>query len=135
MKSIFFTFLLFFTVNTIYSQKDSCLLEEDMIFVNYEKMPIWKDGTDADISKDIYQKLNAAKINYPDELGDCRKMILQFTVTKEGKVKDPKVVRSIYYKFDEQLLKIIKEYEFHPGTYRDKPVEVTMNLPIKIRLE
>lgn len=112
----------------IHSQIDSCQLEE--IFVNPERMPIWKNGTNEEFVKDVYSKLK-----YPNEFCGGGMMILQFTISKEGKVKNPKIRRSIYHKFDEQLLEIIKDYEFIPGTMHGIPVEVQMNLPIRIRLE
>ncbi len=60
--------------------------------------------------------------------------VIQFVISKEGKVKSAKVVRSLHPALDKELLRIAKLLpDFVPGRQNGRPVEVQYNLPIRIR--
>ncbi len=62
--------------------------------------------------------------------------VLQFVIGKDGKVKSAKVVRSIHPDLDKELLRIAKLLpDFIPGRQNGRKVDVTYNIPIRVRLE
>lgn len=95
----------------------------------HEIEPIWAKGTYGEHIREL-----SSKLIYPDE--DCIEgiTILKFRVDTCGKVIDPKIIRSISYKIDKQLLEIMVNYEFKPSLLLNKKVEFIVTLPIRIRL-
>ena len=101
--------------------------EEDF-FVAVEQMPKLIGGLGA------LQK----KINYPDraaKAGIEGRVTIQFIVTEDGNVEDPKVIRGIGGGCDKEALRVVKEAKFKPGRQRGKPVRVQYSLPIRFRLQ
>lgn len=101
--------------------------EEDF-FVAVEQMPQLKGGLGA------LQK----KITYPEmarKAGIEGRVIIQFVVTKDGKVEDPRVIRGIGGGCDKEALRVVKQAQFVPGRQRGKPVRVQYSLPITFRLQ
>lgn len=102
--------------------------EEEDFFVAVEQMPELKGGLGA------LQK----KINYPErarKAGIEGRVVVQFIVTENGKVEDPKVIRGIGGGCDEEALRVVKQAEFEPGQQRGQPVRVQYSLPIIFRLQ
>lgn len=102
--------------------------EEEDFFVAVEEMPELKGGL-AELQK---------KINYPErarKAGIEGRVVVQFIVTEEGKVEDPRVIRGIGGGCDEEALRVIKEAEFEPGMQRGKPVRVQYSLPVIFQLQ
>lgn len=64
------------------------------------------------------------------------KSIVQFIVTDEGKVIDPKIVRSSNPLLDSESLRVVRLMPiWKPGTQNDKQVNVYYTLPISFQLE
>lgn len=102
--------------------------EEEDFFVAVEQMPELKGGLGA-----LQQK-----INYPErarKAGIEGRVVVQFIVTENGKVEDPKVIRGIGGGCDEEALRVVKQAEFEPGQQRGQPVRVQYSLPIIFRLQ
>lgn len=78
-----------------------------------------------------------SKISYPEKALENEiegRVILQFTVDKNGDVQNPKIIRGIGYGCDEEALRAVKEAKFHPGVQRGEPVNVQFSLPIVFKL-
>ncbi|WP_138430647.1 energy transducer TonB [Fodinibius saliphilus] len=102
--------------------------DEEDFFVAVEQMPQLKGGLAA------LQK----KINYPEmarKAGIEGRVIIQFVVTENGKVENPRVIRGIGGGADKEALRVVKEAEFVPGRQRGKAVRVQYSLPITFRLQ
>jgi len=102
--------------------------EEEDFFVAVENMPKLKGGL-AGLQK---------KINYPEmarKAGIEGRVIIQFVVTENGNVEDPRVIRGIGGGADEEALRIVKQAKFEPGRQRGKPVRVQYSLPITFQLQ
>jgi periplasmic protein TonB len=66
------------------------------------------------------------------EQGDCQ---VRITVTADGLVKDPEIVKSTgYARLDEACLEAFKDGQFFPATQDGKPVEVKATIPITWKL-
>ncbi len=102
--------------------------DEEDFFVAVEQMPELKGGL-AELQK---------KINYPDmarKAGIDGRVIIQFIVTEDGNVEDPRVIRGIGGGCDKEALRVVKQAQFEPGRQRGKPVRVQYSLPIIFQLQ
>lgn len=100
---------------------------EPEVFVAVENMPELIGGISG-----LQQK-----INYPEmarKAGVEGRVIVQFEVTKEGNVANPRVLQGIGAGCDKEALRVVKEAKFKPGKQRGKPVRVKMSLPITFSL-
>ena len=103
-------------------------MDKDSIYLNVEKMPIIKGGFAA-VGK---------KIKYPNiakQMGMQGVVYIGFIVNSEGKVEDPKILKSVAKILDEEAIRVVeKEIEFEPGYQEGKAVPVRFVLPIKFQL-
>ena len=123
MKNKSFLILLFFS-SILFGQQ----MDKDSIYLNVEKMPTIKGGFAA----------VGEKIKYPNiarEMGMQGVVYIGFIVNPEGKVEDPKILKSVAKILDEEALRVVeKEIEFEPGYHEGKAVPVRFVLPIKFKL-
>jgi len=103
-------------------------MDKDSIYLNVEKMPIIKGGFSA-VGK---------KIKYPNiakQMGMQGVVYIGFIVNSEGKVENPKILKSVAKILDEEAIRVVeKEIEFEPGYQEGKAVPVRFVLPIKFKL-
>ena len=79
-----------------------------------------------------------SKIVYPAmamSAGIEGRVIVQFTISKEGNVLNPFIVRGIGGGCDEEALRAVKEAKFRPGMQRGRAVQVRYTLPITFKLK
>lgn len=70
----------------------------------------------------------------PDIKGLSGKIIVGFTVDKNGEIMNPKILKSIGYGTDEEAIKIVTTYKnFVPGEIRGIKTKCTYTLPITIQ--
>ena len=116
--------ILMFCFSILFGQQ----MDKDSIYLNVEKMPIIKGGFAA-VGK---------KIRYPNiakQMGMQGVVYIGFIVNSEGKVEDPKILKSVAKILDEEAIRVIeKEIEFEPGYQEGKAVPVRFVLPIKFKL-
>ena len=80
------------------------------------------------------------QIKYPEEAykNDIQgRVILQFTIVKDGKVKNVKVLRSSGSQLlDDEAVRVVSmSPEWTPGKVTDKPVDVVFTFPVVFKLE
>ncbi len=80
-----------------------------------------------------------SEMEYPDDAfrnglqGTC---VVQFVVTKTGHVDQVKVLRSISPELDAEVVRVCSQIgNFEPGQVEGKPVNVSLTLPVKFKLE
>ena len=96
-------------------------------FVVVEKMPTLKGGLQGLMDE----------INYPESArkeGIEGKVLVQFSVSKEGSVEGAEVVRGINEALDQEALRVVKQAEFTPGYQKGEKVRVRMTIPIVYKL-
>ncbi len=122
-KFVFLVFFIIFSCGVFSQQKD-----DQGIYLTAEKMPAIKGGMAA-IGK---------KVQYPriaKEMGIQGVVYVGFIVDAEGKVIEPRILKSLAKPLDEEALRVItKEVKFTPGYYQGKAVPVRMVLPIRFRI-
>lgn len=61
------------------------------------------------------------------------KLIVQFIIEKDGKITEPKILKSLGYGLDEEAMRVITRYEnWIPGQQRGIPVRVKYSIPLTI---
>ena len=122
-KFVLLVLFIIFSCGVFSQQKD-----DQGIYLSAEKMPAIKGGMAA-IGK---------KVKYPRiarEMGIQGVVYVGFIVDPEGKVIEPKILKSVAKPLDEEALRVItKEVKFTPGYYQGKAVPVRMVLPIRFRI-
>ena len=113
--------------------EDTPVVEEDIPFVLVEKKPRFQGGDANDFSRWIAQHLN-----YPEiarENGVQGRVILEFTVMKDGSVGNLKVLRSVDPSLDKEALRVVSTSpKWEPGRQRDRAVNVTYQFPVIFQL-
>jgi periplasmic protein TonB len=97
-----------------------------------EKMPQPIGGYPA-----LYQFLSK-EMKYPSRAkrNDVQGSVyVEFTLNKQGKPKDVKIVKGIGSGCDEEAARAIALTEWEPGKQRGKPVNVKMVFPVKFKIE
>ena len=123
-KKSFIIIFFLLLIPSIYGQQK----DDAGIYLNAEKMPAIKGGMAA-IGK---------KIRYPKiakEMGIQGVVYVGFIVDEYGKVKEPKVLRSLAVPLDKEAIRVIEEdIKFTPGYHQGNAVPVRMVLPIRFRM-
>ena len=108
--------------------------EEAVPFEAVEGKPTFQDGDANSFAKWVNEKLK-----YPDsakEAGLQGRVVLQFTVEKDGSVTDVKVLRGVDPILDNEALRIVSQSpKWNPGTIDGKPVRVTYVFPVVYQLK
>lgn len=106
---------------------------EETVFEVVEEMPEFPGGMSAALN---YLSRN---IKYPPEAISAKeqgRVIVQFIVTKEGKVTNPVIVKSISPLLDKEAIRVITEMpDWKPGKQRGVPVNVKYAMPIAFKLQ
>ena len=107
-------------------------VKEDETFNFVEQMPEFPDGPAA------MQKFIRDNLRYPEE-ARLKKIegtvVVQFLITKEGKLTKATVTRGIGYGCDEEAVRVIQSMpDWKPGKYKNKEVPVNFTLPVKFKL-
>lgn len=70
------------------------------------------------------------------ELNIQGKVICEFTVTSEGKIKDVKVIKAVGFGLDDEAVRVIKEMPiWKPGTQNGAKVDSKFTLPVQFVLD
>ncbi len=78
-------------------------------------------------------------IKYPEGAKEQEiqgRVIVQFTIEKDGSVSDVKVVKSVDPLVDDQVVRAVSAMPaWKPGMHEGKPVRVSYSIPIRFRLQ
>lgn len=106
----------------------------EQVFIVVENMPKFADGGDKGLAKWM-----AANIKYPDEAikkGIQGRVIVQFIITKDGSIIDPKVKRGVDKSLDMEALRVISQMpKWIPGKQGGKEVNVKFTIPVMFKLK
>lgn len=98
-----------------------------------EKMPEFPGGQPAlmnFIVKNLHYPIWASLNNIQGTV------IVQFTISKEGKVIEPKIIQGPYQSLNDEALRIISRMpDWHPGTLDGNPVNVNYTMPFRFTLD
>ena len=74
-------------------------------------------------------------LNYPSVCGHIEgRVVVQFTIGKDGTVKDPKIARGIDPELDKEALRLVRNMpKWKPGKQMGEAVEVRYTLPVTFK--
>ncbi len=105
----------------------------DEIFTVVENMPEFPGGQTA-----LLQYIGKS-VKYPviaQENGIQGRVIVTFTVERDGSIADAKVVRGVDVSLDKEALRVINSMpKWKAGMQRGKPVRVKFTIPVTFRLQ
>lgn len=119
-------------------------VEENNEFLRVaEQMPIFPGADSKESSNRALLEFIYTNIKYPAEAknqGIEGTVVVTFIITKEGKVKEPKIIRSIGGGTDEEVLNVVNAMNdlpdrWTPAIQNGKKVNLIFNLPIKFKLD
>ena len=123
-------------LNVVREHKDEIVVEEkkeEKVFTAVEQMPQFPGG-EAELMKYI-----SNNIKYPTmamENNIQGRVVVQFVVTKTGKIGEVKVVRSKDPDLDKEAVRVVKSLpNFIPGKMNGQAVNVWYTLPITFKLQ
>ncbi len=107
--------------------------EENVVFKVVEKMPEFPGG-----QLELMKYLNS-NVKYPviaQENGIQGRVIVQFTVRRDGTIDDVEVVRSADPNLDKEAIRVIKSMpNWKPGEQRGKKVNCKFTVPVVFKLQ
>ncbi|PXY41584.1 energy transducer TonB [Flavobacterium cheongpyeongense] len=61
------------------------------------------------------------------------RLVVQFVIERDGKIVEPKILKSLGYGLDEEAMRVVTSYEnWIPGQQRGMPVRVLYSIPITV---
>ena len=115
------------------TEKEPQVAEGDKVFEIVEVMPEFPGGMSACLQ---YLAKNIKYSTEAQDAGQQGRVIVQFIVTKEGKIVNPKIVRSVSTILDNEAIRVVKNMpDWKPGTQKGVPVNVKFTLPVTFRLQ
>lgn len=114
-----------------YGYDEATKPKSEEIFVVVEEVPQFSEGEPVRfIAKNIKYPARAA------EQGVEGRVMVSFVVNKEGKVTEPKVVKSVHPLLDREAMRVIQNMpDWKPGKQRGVPVDVEFTLPVEFHLQ
>ncbi len=134
MKNLILFFLLAIFSSYGFSQAtiEPVVPDEELVFWCIEEQPSFPGGEEAMF------KFIQSNIIYPalaKEANIMGKVILEFTIGKDGWAHNVKVLRGIGGGCDEEAVRVIKKMPaWHPGKQNGRPIPVRYRLPINFVL-
>ena len=108
-------------------------IEEEVPFAIVEHKPKFQGGDQNDFTKWVFNNIVDPEI--AKENGVQGRVILQFTVDKDGSVKNVKVLRGVDSSLDKEAVRVVSSSpKWEPGRQRDKPAKVTFVFPVIFQL-
>lgn len=125
--------------NVVREHKDEIVVEEkkpveeNKVFTAVEQMPQFPGG-DAELMKHIQKNLKYPPVAMENNIQG--RVVVQFVVTKTGKIGEVKVVRSKDPDLDKEAVRVVKTLpDFIPGKMNGQAVGVWYTLPITFKLQ
>ena len=107
--------------------------EETVPFVLVEQKPSFQGGDANAFSRWIAQHLDYPEI--AKENGVEGRVVLEFTVLKDGTLGNLRVLRSVDPSLDKEALRVVSSSpKWEPGRQRDRAVNVTYQFPVVFQL-
>lgn len=99
--------------------------EEMLLGMINEKFAEFPGGEDS-----LYAFLNK-NIKYPSELDTVGRVVVKFTIEKDGSITNPSILRDIGGGAGEEVLRVVRLMpKWKPGSYLGKPVRQEFSLPV-----
>ena len=134
MRKLFLSLVMVFSAYVAFAQADVQLQEEDIRqYQDVEVKPTFQDG-----DANAFAMWVAQQIVYPEtakESGASGRVILQFTIAKDGSVTDVKVVRGVHPDLDKEVMRVVTSSpKWNPGKHKGQAVPVMFTFPVMFKM-
>ena len=120
-------------VYTYRTEVEEEIIEEDIPFVNVETKPRFQGGEATTFSRWVSEHLSYPTI--AQEMCISGRVMLEFTIRKDGRLADIKVLRGVDPILDEEAIRVVSNSpRWEPGMQQDRPVNVRYQFPVIFRL-
>jgi len=111
------------------------LIENNDVFDNVDVMPLFNNGDPSvEFRKYIYQNLKYPEI--ASKKGITGRVIVQFTVNKEGKIVNPSIRSNSDPELNEEVLRLLTSSpNWIPGKQKGNPANVRFTFPVNFILK
>ena len=107
--------------------------EETLPFITVEQKPTFNGGDANDFAKWVNSRLVYPEI--AKENGVEGRVVLQFTIGKDGRLQDVKVLNSPDESLAQEAVRVVSSSpKWEPGRQRDRAVKVSYTFPVIYRL-
>ncbi len=114
------------------SNKGPVEVEDNSVQTYVEQMPVFPGGEEA-LLKYLRDHINYPPMAVENEIQG--KVIVDFVVGKDGKIRDIKVVKKLGFGCDEEALRVISSMPpWNPGKQNGRAVNVSYKVPVKFTL-
>lgn len=114
--------------------EEEVIEDETIDFVRCEQKPTFRGGDPNEFSRWV-----AENLVYPEvakENGVQGRVILQFTILRDGSLGKVKLLRGVDASLDKEAVRVVSQSpKWEPGRQRDRAVNVTYTFPVIFRLQ
>lgn len=107
----------------------------ETVFVPYFRLPVFPGGVEG------FTEVAGKFLTYPKEArkaGVRGQVKVTFTVEKDGKITNPRITKRVHPELDAEALRVVKKlsgmYTCEPGKVEDKPVRMSVTMPVTFLL-
>jgi TonB family protein len=128
MKSIFIITFSFIFIIISFSQKDSTIKNDNIVFGAHPEIRAQYIGGPLKLMNDIKKNLK-----YPNSQGSISgRVYVSFIIDTLGQVSNVKIARGISDEFDKEAIRVVKLLNnWIPGTQRGKKIVTKYTVPIR----
>lgn len=111
------------------------ITDDDATYIVCDNMPEFPGGNSA-LMEFIAQNIKYPQAIAQGEAAVSGRVIVTFTIKKDGSISDPKVVRSVHPLLDKEALRIVGLMpKWKPGTHKGEPVDIKYTIPIRFNAQ
>ena len=133
MRKLFLSLVMVFSAYAAFAQTEVKPQEKNLEYQDVEVKPTFQDG-----DANAFAMWVAQQMVYPEtakESGASGRVILQFTIAKDGSVTDVKVVRSVHPDLDKEVVRVVSSSpKWNPGMHEGKAVSVMFTFPVMFKM-
>ena len=133
MRKLFLSLVMVFSAYVAFAQTEVKPQEKNLEYQDVEVKPTFQDG-----DANAFAMWVAQQMVYPEtakESGASGRVILQFTIAKDGSVTDVKVLRSVHPDLDKEVVRVVSSSpKWNPGMHEGKAVPVMFTFPVVFKM-
>ena len=133
MRKFILSLVMVFSAYAAFAQAGVQQQEKNLEYQDVEVKPTFQDG-----DANVFAMWVAQQMVYPEtakESGASGRVILQFTIAKDGSVTDVKVLRSVHPDLDKEVVRVVSSSpKWNPGMHEGKAVPVMFTFPVMFKM-
>lgn len=122
-----------FSAYAAYAQTDVQPQEKNLEYQEVEVKPTFQEG-----DANAFAVWVAQQIVYPESAknsGASGRVVLQFTIAKDGSVTDINVLRGVHPDLDKEVVRVVSSSpKWNPGIHEGKAVPVMFTFPVVFKM-